>query len=187
MRQFPTYQFSDGTFDDFFELFISGNVEFGDYFDHFMSWNNQKHRSNIFFTTYEEMKNNLENVVLKVAEFINRDEAEYLQNNPSILTQILHNCSLQEMKFINSILRNLYADIDNILKNPNIPKGRKHIVNYIANLPPSSSKEKIDFIRKGEIGGWKTVFTTDQNKRMNERIKLIEHYTDTMSLWEKIM
>ena len=32
------YDFADGTFDDFFECFVVGEVDFGDYFDHLASW-----------------------------------------------------------------------------------------------------------------------------------------------------
>ncbi|CAN7974818.1 unnamed protein product, partial [Ixodes persulcatus] len=37
-RSVPVYRFRDGTFDDFFELFVTGQNDRGDFFDHLMSW-----------------------------------------------------------------------------------------------------------------------------------------------------
>ena len=47
-RGFPKhYDFSDGTFDDFFECFVRGEVDFGDYFDNLMSWYAHKDDRNL--------------------------------------------------------------------------------------------------------------------------------------------
>ncbi|GIX77089.1 sulfotransferase 1C2 [Caerostris extrusa] len=55
-RFFPTYFFSDGCFDDFFELFIKGEVDWNDYFDHLLSWYEHKDESEHLVLTYEAMK-----------------------------------------------------------------------------------------------------------------------------------
>lgn len=186
MREIPTYQFSDLTFDEFFELFMTGKIEFGDYFVHLLSWYNQKHRPNVFFTTYEEMKHDLKNVVLKVAEFLQKGDDLYLKENSHVLEKILHNCSFEEMKFLNKIINRLYDNTEEMLNDPDLPKGRKYILNYIEELP-SKVKQKIHFIRKGESGGWRKVFTEDQNERMNEKIEMIRHCADVMPVWENIL
>lgn len=46
MRNMTGHGF-DGTFDEFFELFISGNTDYGDYFDHLLGW--YAHRWDIIF------------------------------------------------------------------------------------------------------------------------------------------
>lgn len=185
MRQIPGYQFSDGTFDDFFELFIKDQLEYNDYFNHILSWYNERERSNVCIITYEEMKQNLKTVVLAIANFIQEGGAHYLQQNVDILDRILHNCSFEEMKFLNTVINSVYDNYDRLLNDPSIPKGRKHIIAYNAKLPVR--KSKIDFVRKGEVGGWKTVLTTDKNKRMDEKIKAIEHCINLMKIWKEIM
>lgn len=185
-KQLPGYQFSEATFGEFFEQFIAGELEFGDYFAHLTGWYNQRHKSNILFVAYEEMKGDLKNAVLRVADFIKPGEARHLRENANVLTEILHNCSLEEMKFINTVLNCMHYDVREILRDPKVPRGRKHIVAYNATLPPCQ-RQKITLVRKGEIGGWKMMFTEDQNKRMNEKIKTIEHCNDVMSLWRDIM
>lgn len=37
MKNIPGHGFN-GTFDQFFELFLSGKIDYGDYFDHVMEW-----------------------------------------------------------------------------------------------------------------------------------------------------
>jgi sulfotransferase len=49
------YDFADGTFDDFFECFIRGEVDFGDYFDNLLSWLARGDARNLMISTYEEM------------------------------------------------------------------------------------------------------------------------------------
>ncbi|KAF8763471.1 Sulfotransferase 1C2 like protein [Argiope bruennichi] len=64
------YLFSDGTFDDFFEAFIKGEVGFGDYFDTTLSWWEHRNDPNVIFVIYEELKKDTVNNVLKIAGFI---------------------------------------------------------------------------------------------------------------------
>ena len=53
--------------------FIYGNVEFGDYFDHVLSWWAHKDDDNVLFMKYEDMKKDLPAAVARVAKFIECD------------------------------------------------------------------------------------------------------------------
>lgn len=64
------YDFADGTFDDFFECFIEGRVDFGDYFDHLLSWYARKDEANVLFVTYEAMHADARSVIVDVATFL---------------------------------------------------------------------------------------------------------------------
>lgn len=96
MKVLPGYQFSDGTYDEFLDMYISGKVEFGNFFDHPIPWYNKRNEVNVFFTTFENMKKDLKQVTMDVAEFIDKKEAKYLLHNPEVLEKILHNCSFEE-------------------------------------------------------------------------------------------
>ncbi|KAH8028635.1 hypothetical protein HPB51_017853 [Rhipicephalus microplus] len=50
-KHIPAYRFQDGTFDEFFELFMQGRVEFGDYFQNVISWYEHRNDSNVLFLT----------------------------------------------------------------------------------------------------------------------------------------
>ncbi|XP_076359148.1 sulfotransferase 1C2-like [Tachypleus tridentatus] len=66
-------QFEEGTFDDFFECFIRGQVAWNDYFDHLISWFIHKDDPNVLFLTYENMKNNHREAVIQIAHFLGKE------------------------------------------------------------------------------------------------------------------
>ena len=54
------YHFSDGSFDEFFEIFLSGKCDSGDYFKLASEWYEEsKKRSNVYLMLYEDMKNDI--------------------------------------------------------------------------------------------------------------------------------
>jgi hypothetical protein len=64
------YDFADGSLDEFFECFIAGEVDFGDYFDHLLSWYPLKDADNVYFTTYERMMQDPPAAVAAVGDFL---------------------------------------------------------------------------------------------------------------------
>ncbi|NES87067.1 MAG: sulfotransferase domain-containing protein [Moorea sp. SIO2B7] len=90
------YDFADGTFEEFFECFISGEVDFGDYFDNLLPWYKHKDDKNILFLTYEYMKEDTKGAVIKIAEFLGN---EYLNKvkNETILNKIVNYSSFESM------------------------------------------------------------------------------------------
>lgn len=60
-KDFVERGFTDGEFDDFFEMYITGNACFGDYFESVGEWfEESKRRDNILFVLYEELKGSFE-------------------------------------------------------------------------------------------------------------------------------
>jgi hypothetical protein len=64
------YDFADGTFEDYLPLFVAGEVDFGDYFEHAVSWLSVCERDNVFWTTYERMKADLDAEIARLAAFL---------------------------------------------------------------------------------------------------------------------
>ncbi|MDJ0601708.1 MAG: sulfotransferase domain-containing protein [Crocosphaera sp.] len=91
------YDFADGTFDDFFECFIIGEVDFGDYFDHLVPWYEHKNDKNVLFFTYETMKTDLKSIIIKIAKFLGDNYIKCIENE-KILNKIIINSSLENMK-----------------------------------------------------------------------------------------
>ena len=50
------YDFAGGSFEGFFECFIRGEVDFGGYFEHLLSWHEARMRPNVHFFSYEAMR-----------------------------------------------------------------------------------------------------------------------------------
>jgi sulfotransferase len=64
------YDFAEGAWDTFFECFMRGEVDFGDYFDHLDSWWPQRSEANLLFLTYERMLAAPEAATRAIAEFL---------------------------------------------------------------------------------------------------------------------
>lgn len=60
----------DGNWDHWLRLFLNGHAQYGDWFDHVLSWWNQKDNENILFLKYEDMKRNPGAEVRKIAGFL---------------------------------------------------------------------------------------------------------------------
>lgn len=62
--------FPDIDWDSFWKKFIDGDMEFGNYFDHLLSWLAHKAEANMIILQYEDMKKDLKRAVSKIAAFI---------------------------------------------------------------------------------------------------------------------
>jgi hypothetical protein len=81
-------------------MFYQRLTPFGDYFDHIMSWFSQRNRNNVLFLTYEQLKSNHREYVLKIAEFIGKEYSEKLMNNNEMLDKIINYTDFEYMKTI---------------------------------------------------------------------------------------
>lgn len=159
----PTYDYSHGSFDEFFEAFLEGNdIIYCDYFHHFRSWYPHRKDSNVFFTSFEDTKMNTRNTVCNLAKFLGHEYWEAIQKDNAVLNKILQNISPDCMKesgissFIHWITTE-HADI--------ILKKMSEDWKYDPTLNVGSN----EFIRKGEMGDWKNYFTEDQSRRLEAR------------------
>ncbi|GBO30247.1 Sulfotransferase 1C2A, partial [Araneus ventricosus] len=181
LKGLPSYGFP-GDFNQFFELFISGNIIAGDYFDHVMEWYEHRNDPNVLFMTYEEMKENPEAAILKMASFI--DEEKYgkpLREDPGKLQNVLVYSSFKHMekvfnKYIdgnNHISEEDWNDID-------FPDDEKKVLVRLRSTPTN-------FVRKGIVGDWKNHFNQEQSKRLDEKLAERMKGTELLSLWKKYM
>ncbi|KAH7982061.1 hypothetical protein HPB52_002856 [Rhipicephalus sanguineus] len=177
-RCIPGYQFADGSFDDFFEVFIRGETDFGDYFDNLLSWYEHKDDPNVFFLTYEDLKKDTRGGVLRLARFFGKKYAEPLERDPHLLQQVLDKSSVQYMK---DHIEVTSGDLEKLLSTGNgatMEPVRKMFV------PRDGRDPTIQFIRKGQVGDWKGHFTPEQEAKMRARIAEKTAGTDVMSLWK---
>lgn len=91
------YDFADGTFDDFFECFIRGEVDFGDYFDNLLSWFPRRANPNVLFTTYEDMLADPSNAIMGVATFLG-DRGARAVSDAALRERILGESSFRNMR-----------------------------------------------------------------------------------------
>ncbi|NEP41802.1 MAG: sulfotransferase domain-containing protein [Okeania sp. SIO2H7] len=147
------YDFAEATFDDFFECFIDGEVDWGDYFDHLISW--VKHRSdrNVLFLTYESMKNDPKTAIMEIANFLGYNYVEKVKN-----TKIL----------------------DSILEHTSFSRMSKDQSRWSSQRPTNMTP----FIRKGEVGDWKSHFSVSQTQRLSQKFRTRTAGTEAANLWQ---
>lgn len=126
----------DGSWDDFFELFMNGHTAYGNYFDHVLGWwQASRQRNNILFVTYEQMHQDLPGSVARIADFMAL---------PATAAAI--EATAAQTRFA-TMRENPKANMDDVMI-PRAEHPHKHL-------------------RKGKVGDWRTLFTADQNARMD--------------------
>lgn len=159
---------TNGTFDEFFEEFVRGEVPYGDYFDHVKGFWDRRKDDNMLFLTYEEMQADPRGVILTVARFISDEENDYhkkLSQDDDLLNRILHNTSFSYMK--KSIPVVIKRASDNSCGDSALDEG-----------------VLVDFFRKGIIGDWVNYFSSPQLKRLKERMEERIGGTGIEGLWD---
>jgi hypothetical protein len=97
-RGFPKhYDFAAGKFDTFFELFLRGEVDFGDYFHNLLSWLPQIDEPNTLFLTYERMLAAPADAVATVGAFLGGAAAR-TANDPKLAARVLEASSFGAMR-----------------------------------------------------------------------------------------
>ena len=82
----------EGSWDEFFTLYIAGKVTYGSFFDHVLPWWQTSHTAdNILFLLYEDMKRDLPAVVEQIAGFID------IPLNQSLLESVVGGSDFQAM------------------------------------------------------------------------------------------
>ncbi|KAM8846764.1 sulfotransferase family 2, cytosolic sulfotransferase 3 [Synchiropus picturatus] len=81
-----------GTFEEFLDKFLDGNVLFGKWTEHIKSWKHTDLGDRIMFITYEEMIEDLPAAIRKLSKFLGKNLSE------DVVQKIAENCSFQSMK-----------------------------------------------------------------------------------------
>ncbi|XP_067143978.1 sulfotransferase 1 family member D1-like [Centruroides vittatus] len=152
--------YSDATFEEFFQSFMQGEVSQGDYFDHILSWYNQKDKPNIHFLAYERMKLDPGKAILNIARFLGEEYYENLINDNQLFESIFRNVQFDQMK-------------------KNCP------LYFITSLNDGMKKsgEKLNFFSKGVVGQWREYFTEEQKIKMQLKCQRKFRGTELLSSW----
>ncbi|GMT11394.1 hypothetical protein PFISCL1PPCAC_2691, partial [Pristionchus fissidentatus] len=156
-RNFKHYMFEHGQFNTFYELFMTGEVSYGDYFDHLIDWLDgmQNGQENILLVKYEDMLVDLRSSIVKIAEFIGGKAAELIKDEEE-LTRIVEASTLSAMKG-----------------------------NQQRWFP--KELQTGEFIRKGGSRDWKNHLSFEQNNRLDKRFNERLSSTVAADWWKEEM
>ncbi|GAB1600254.1 estrogen sulfotransferase-like [Argonauta hians] len=104
LKQANTFQYN-GDFPSYFELFMKGEVPYGDYFKHTQEFHTfRKNNPNVLIVTYEEMKANLSKVLSRIANFLGKTLSDDLNKS------IVEMCTFDKMKSDAEIYTNYFPN-----------------------------------------------------------------------------
>ncbi|XP_070386013.1 sulfotransferase 1B1-like isoform X2 [Dermacentor albipictus] len=171
---------TDVSFEKFLHLFLSGKVIYGDYFDHLLAWYERKNDANVLFLTYENLKADTREQVLKIADFLGNEHGAALREDEELLQKVLKACSLENMKVCFSV-----KPTDRVKKMVEIAKDKPDSCELMKDIPTKSDEmhEGVGFVRKGIVGDWKNYFTPEQIKETKAWITRNTQGSDVMALW----
>ncbi|CAF1423965.1 unnamed protein product [Adineta steineri] len=86
VRTIPGVAHSDDPFDTYFDLFLGGQVTYGDYFDHLLQAWSRKNEPNILFVVYEDIKKDIRSVIRRVATFLDVELSDELIERIALVT-----------------------------------------------------------------------------------------------------
>ncbi|XP_076367514.1 sulfotransferase 1C2-like [Tachypleus tridentatus] len=184
-KEFPFYQFPEGTFDEYFEIFINGQTDFGDYFDHLLSWYEHRNDPNVLFLVYENMKADTQAAVLKIAKFLNQEYERILLEDDNLMERIIRQTNVENMKnSVNKNFGNFFGlnPNDDQINDPNLPEGLKYILKFMKNIE-FNPKSEIKIVRKGIVGDWKEHFSPAQSQQLMAKFCQKIQGTDIDQLW----
>ncbi|XP_077538487.1 sulfotransferase ssu-1-like isoform X1 [Haemaphysalis longicornis] len=97
-KTIPAYKFQDGTFDEYFEIFLDGRTDFGNYYESLRSWYAKRDEPNVLFLTYEGMHDDVRGSVFKITRFVDGAIADELARNEDKMRAVLEKSSVDSMK-----------------------------------------------------------------------------------------
>lgn len=78
------------SWDRWFELFLDGQIQRGNWFDHVLGWWNQRHADNVFFLTYESLLLDFDQQVSELAGYLGIEVGHDLLTNVARLSSFDH-------------------------------------------------------------------------------------------------
>ncbi|XP_028836408.1 sulfotransferase family cytosolic 2B member 1-like isoform X1 [Denticeps clupeoides] len=91
-HQMASFLDDPGTFDEFIEKFLNGEVLFGKWTDHMKSWQKADIGNKIMYVTYEAMIKDLKGVIGSLSRFLDQDLSD------EVLEAVAKHCSFNSMK-----------------------------------------------------------------------------------------
>ncbi|XP_075555317.1 sulfotransferase ssu-1-like [Dermacentor variabilis] len=182
MKSRPRCHFQDVTFDQFLDMFIRGEVDFGDYFDHLLSWYEHRGDPNVLFLTYEDLKKDTSGWISRISDFLGKGEyGNRMREQPSVLDNVVEMTSFESMKSLNEVFRNWKKKLE-ALPDETLAEATRSMREALGDS--MKQRPTKNNIRKGIVGDWKNHFSPEQVARMKKRIALKTQGSDVMSLWK---
>lgn len=108
MKQMPDWELRDSDFDEVLDNFLIGNTGFGDYFKHIAGGYALKDEPNVLFITYEQIKGDIREMILKLARFLGDKYCQQLEEDEELLQTVIDKSSTEHMR---KVVKTSHADL----------------------------------------------------------------------------
>ncbi|XP_078541082.1 sulfotransferase 1B1-like isoform X2 [Lissotriton helveticus] len=125
-----------GTFAQYLEDFIAGNVSFGSWYEHVNGWWLKRNELRVLYLFYEDMKEDLQREIQKLLTFLEKDIDE------EVLKKIVHHASFEVMK--DNPMTNYKAAVIDLMDHTVSPFMRKGISGDWKNHFTVAQNERFD-------------------------------------------
>ena len=133
------FGFGDGTWEEFFGLFKSRQLMYGDWLDFNLSWWEHRDNACVLILKYEDMKRKPKESIQKVAEFVGKDLSE------DQLQRITEHTSFESMRHNDAVNHSKRRDL---YSSDAVPFMRKGIVgSWVSHF----TKEQNDYVENNHI------------------------------------
>lgn len=188
-KGFPWYHFAEGTFSEFFDMFVRGKVDYGDYFDHLLPWYERRHDPNVLFIPYEEVKKDTSHWVLRTADFLGKEQyGEFFRTHPDALEKILNAVSIGTMKKLTFDIgyKAEEADMVSAETTGGLSAALPNQVEQATRQSRSTGMVSGTLARKGIVGDWRNHFSPEQITKMKAWVEEKTRGSDVMGLWKNV-
>ncbi|GFS39557.1 sulfotransferase family cytosolic 1B member 1 [Nephila pilipes] len=128
--------------DTYLENFLSGNIGYGNYFDHVLSFYEHKDDENVLLVSYEKLQLNRRDETLRIAKFLGETYYQSLVEDESLVEMILERTSF-----------------DYMMKNLSLFYIKREI---------EEGRKKVDFYQKAMIGNGKKFLSSEQRELLKD-------------------
>lgn len=149
-----------------FQEFISGDMIWGDYFQHVSGWYSKKKEPNVMFVLYEDIKRSPHEVIEKLAAFLGEKWLESIRDE-STLDKIVHHSSYDFMK------EHATQTVKKFEETP-----EEDVDAPIVETPAMRTRT---FARRGTVGDWRSTLNTKQERQLE---KILREKSKGTSIWK---
>ncbi|NWW91212.1 ST1C1 Sulfotransferase, partial [Rhynochetos jubatus] len=142
-----------GTWEEFMDKFMTGEVLWGSWYDHVKGWWKAKDKHRILYLFYEDMKENPKQAIQKILKFLEKDVDQ------EVLNKILLNTSFEIMK--ENPMTNYTKEFQGIMDHSISPFMRKGVVGDWRNYFTEAQNKKFDEDYKKKMADTSLVFRTE--------------------------
>ncbi|CAF3200330.1 unnamed protein product [Rotaria sp. Silwood2] len=142
------------SFDVYFENFINGNIVYGNYFKNLAAVWQHRNDGNVFLTSFEEMKQNLSEVIRRLAQFMNIELKDNLLD---------HTMTYSSLSYMKERFDKAY-------------RAQASIALAAEELDSAWPMDRINLevtpsyvlVREGAVGKWSSIMSEEQAQRLDK-------------------